>query len=121
MALNYLQTTQGLRSLLRKGFWRYLGPKTTLAGVLRGLGPQASTQNTLSLGYKLNTPHTLPRPYAFWPHVPAAEQMASPPLLPAPCHSSAKGMGTWHATLAAGAFHAAVKFSRAQMRQESQE
>lgn len=76
---------------------------------------------TLSLGYGLNTPHTLSPPCPFWPLVPAAEQMASPPLLPAPCHSGAKGTRAWRATLAAGAFHTAVKFSRAQMRQESQE
>lgn len=35
----YLQTMLSLRSLLRKGFYRYLGSKSTLAGGLRGLGP----------------------------------------------------------------------------------
>lgn len=38
-SLIYLQTMLSLRSLLRKGLYRYLGSKTTLAGGLRGLGP----------------------------------------------------------------------------------
>lgn len=83
--------------------------------------PRLPSQNTLFLGYGLNTSNTLSLLCPFWPYVPAAELMASLPLLPAPCHSSTKGTRAWRATLAAGAFHAAVKFSRTQMRQESQE
>lgn len=83
--------------------------------------PRLPSQNTLFLSYRLNASNTLSLPCPFWPYVSAAELMASLPLLPAPCHSSTKGTRAWHATLAAGAFHAAVKFSRTQMRQESQE
>ena len=79
-ALIYLQTTQGLKCLLRKGFWRYLGPKNTLAGVPRGLGPQVPTQNTLSLGYKLDT-HRTHFPLLL-PSGPTSQQLSKWHLLP---------------------------------------